>query len=62
MWKINKKFLDSQVEQGKSFRVTHDPTTGSSTYSGYYKHEIDYLIKKGYKIKKTGRHWYAAKK
>lgn len=61
MWKINKKYLDDQISMGKNFNLSHNPTPGSSTYSGFYQREIEYLKSNGYKIIKKGDYWSAFK-
>ena len=48
MWDVNKKFLEIQVAQGKSFEFTVDPR--SVKPDSYTALEINYLINNGYRL------------
>ncbi|GLS13041.1 DUF637 domain-containing protein [Hydrogenophaga electricum] len=48
VWQVNKRFLDNQIEQGKSFVFTANP---SALNAGYFtKLEYEYLLSKGYSV------------
>ncbi|QSX04823.1 RHS repeat protein [Sedimentibacter sp. zth1] len=57
MWKINEKFLLQQLEQGKSFILSHSPYNAT----GYYVKEVKFLLDKGFKFIKDGQIWRAIK-
>jgi hypothetical protein len=59
MWRIKKQFLDEQAAQGKSFDLASDPSPGSESCIGFYRREIAYLRKLGYKVVRQGEVWYA---
>ena len=57
MWEINKKFLEQQLQQGKSFYLSHDPMKAS----GYFQKEVNFLKDNGFKFIKDGDFWKAVK-
>ena len=57
MWEINKKFLERQLQQGKSFYLSHDPMKAS----GYFQKEVNFLKDNGFKFIKDGEFWKAVK-
>jgi len=57
MWEINRKFLEQQIQQGKEFYLSHNPETAT----GYFKQEVDFLMKNGFKFIKEGSYWKAIK-
>ena len=57
MWEINKKFLEQQLQQGKSFYLSHDPMKAS----GYFQKEVNFLKDNGFKFIKDGEFWKAVK-
>ena len=57
MWEINKKFLERQLQQGKSFYLSHDPMKAS----GYFQKEVNFLKDNGFKFIKDGDFWKAVK-
>ena len=60
MWEINKKFLDDQIAQGKSFIFTADPRKLSPSTFTYM--EFDYLTSKGFGFISEGGVFRAVKK
>ena len=57
MWEINKKFLEQQLQQGKTFYLSHDPMKAS----GYFQKEVNFLKDNGFKFIKDGDFWKAVK-
>ena len=57
MWKINKKFLEQQLQQRKIFYFSHD----SMKASGYFQKEVNFLKDNGFKFIKDGDFWKAVK-
>ena len=56
IWKVNKTFLDEQIEAGKEILLSNDPTIGYYLDNGtprFFQREIDYLTGKGYEFTKT---------
>jgi|JI6StandDraft_1071083.scaffolds.fasta_scaffold193019_2 hypothetical protein len=60
MWDINKKFLEMQAVQGKSFEFAADPKADLPT--SYTAREYDYLLNSGYKLINDGAVYRAVKK
>ena len=60
MWDINKKFLDGQIAQGKSFTFTVDPRKVDPSSFTYM--EFDYLTSKGFEFISEGGVSRAVKK
>lgn len=42
IWKINKKFIDDQIANGKEFWFSHDPFSPKN--GQFYAREVNYLI------------------
>lgn len=57
IWKVNEQFIHEQLIQNKTFILSHNPFSAT----GYYKKEIEYLIKQGYQLTQTGDIWRALK-
>ncbi len=55
LWKINKAFLQQQIQDGKQFILSHDP----STASGFFLKEVSYLEQLGFTFIKDGWIWRA---
>jgi filamentous hemagglutinin len=60
MWDINKKFLDGQMSQGKSFVFTGDPTASTAGY--FTKMEYQHLQNNGYILIPEGGAYRAIRK
>ncbi|MFR6494181.1 hypothetical protein LL046_05870 [Lactococcus lactis subsp. lactis] len=59
MWRINQRFLDNQIRQGKSFEFTTDPKTLDERSFG--KMEYDYLKEMKYNLDNTNGKWVMEK-
>lgn len=55
MWRINQRFLDNQIRQGKSFEFTTDPKTLDERSFG--KMEYDYLKEMKYNLDNSNGKW-----
>ena len=53
IWKINEAFLDQQLKQGKQILFSHDPSKARP--KSFFKKEVKYLIKEGYKFRKNNQ-------
>lgn len=60
MWKINKKFLDNQMQANRMFVFTQNPN--KVRQKTYLSKAAKYLSANGYKFKKSGGYWYAYRK
>ncbi len=60
MWEINRKFINSQVSQGKSFVFTSDPRLPDAGY--YTRLEFGELSSRGYSLILDGGFYRAVKK
>jgi hypothetical protein len=59
MWKINERFLDAQIDAGKTFVFSHNPLEAT----GIFAREIKYITQnKGYQLVMEGGDWIAKKK
>lgn len=57
IWKINESFLDQQIKSGKQIILSHDPLKAT----GFFKREVAYLERLGYKFKPDNWVWKAVK-
>ncbi|UFH58041.1 hypothetical protein [Sulfurovum mangrovi] len=60
MWEINKQFLDNQINEGKEFIFTVNPT--DIPEGKFTRMEYDYLKSQGYSLNKEGDIYRAIKK
>lgn len=65
IWKVNKQFIDDQIEAGNRILMSNDPYQGYYFDDGsrrFYQREIDYLKELGYSFKSIGDNlWEAIK-
>lgn len=65
IWKVNKQFIDHQIENGKRILLSNDPYQGYYFEDGtkrFYQRELDYLKELGYSYEKIDINlWEAVK-
>ncbi len=65
IWKVNKQFIDDQIDAGNRILLSNDPYQGYYFDDGsrrFYQREIDYLKELGYSFKSIGDNlWEAIK-
>ena len=59
MWRINQRFLDNQIRQGKSFEFTKDPE--SLPKRSFGEREYNYLKEMKYNLDNSNGKWVMKK-
>lgn len=64
IWKINRAFLDQQIESGNKIYLSHNPekVLNDSQDKTFFKRELQYLKSEGYGFRPEGEYWYAVRK
>jgi len=57
IFQVNQKFLEQQIEAGKTIKFTHPPDASSGGF--YYQQELEFLKDLGYSFVKDGNSWKA---
>lgn len=65
IWKVNKQFIDNQIESGNRIFLSNDPYQGYYFTDGtkrFYQRELDYLKELGYSFESIGNNLWEALK